>query len=359
MELLTTSRARSHDDCRRKGHLEYVEGIRPFYPEEALRVGTAIHQALEAWLEAHGRDDQLARTLDRLAAVTPVESDAFEVVRLEEMLRGYHMRWSHVPLNVVEIEREFRTPLVNPATLAKSRTFELGGKIDGIVRNEDGRLMILEHKTASNGEIDDPSTPYWTKLAMDSQVSMYYIGAESLGYQVEGCLYDVLRKPQQRPLKATPLESRKYTKPKIDKKTQEVLEPARLYKGQREFDETPEEYRARIRKHIEENLEAYFVRREVHRVDAQLREFLYDAWAKAAEMRAMRNAHEKHGIGAVPRNTSACHRYNRECPYWDLCSAGLNPDNHPDRFRRVGHVHPELTRAGETQSDGENSDFGF
>ena len=43
---------------------------------------------------------------------------------------------------------------------------------------------------------------------IDGQVSGYYVGASTLGYEVDVCLYDVIRKPTIRPYKATPEESR-------------------------------------------------------------------------------------------------------------------------------------------------------
>ena len=52
---------------------------------------------------------------------------------------------------MIAVEQEFELPIVNPRTGRKSRKFALGGKIDAIAEDEDGRLWILENKTVGIG----------------------------------------------------------------------------------------------------------------------------------------------------------------------------------------------------------------
>ena len=339
MELLTVSRMRAHHECKRKEYLLYGEGIRPVRDTEALRIGTLVHIGLEAWLIAMVGDPANSDSW-YWAAIDAVKGQAiddYEQVRVEEMLHGYHFRWCHEPFDVVATEQQFTAPLLNPSTSGKSRTFQSAGKIDGLVR-VDGRLHILEHKTTSD-EMADPTSPYWAKLDMDAQVSMYYLGATALGHEVEGCLYDVVRKPMFRPKLATPPEKRKFTK------------AGTLYKGQREDDELPEEYRARLREEIAKEPERYYQRRPVHRLDSQLLEFMHDAWVTGNSIRELHNAARDSGFQAVPRNSDACHRWGSPCPFWDCCSAGLDPDEHPDRFQRIANKHPELDPEPATEGD--------
>ena len=189
-----------------------------------------------------------------------------------------------------------------------------------------GRVLLVEHKTTSEA-IDDPTATYWRRLAMDGQVSHYFVGAESLGFQVEGCLYDVLLRPRMKPLKATPPESRKFTK------------DGRLYAAQRETDESPEEYAARLRADIESAPEKYFQRREVPRTEDDLRDYLFDAWAEARTLR------ESELAGRAPRSPEACFRFGM-CPFFEHCANGLRLEDAPDQFERVGDVHPELGNQG-------------
>ena len=238
---------------------------------------------------------------------------------------GYDVRWSADDrYDVVGVEETFTVPLFNPESGAASRTWTLAGKLDGRLRDrETGAFLILEHKTTTESFASD-ADPYWLKLGMDAQVSHYYLGAESLGFAAEGCLYDVLLRPRQEPLKATPVEKRKYKKGN-----------GALYANQRAEDETPEEYRQRVWEDIEANPDKYFRRRRVARTDSDISEYLGDVWAEGRMMR------EAELAGRAPRNPESCHRFG-QCWAWDSCANGLNLADHPEAFERVDDVHPEL-----------------
>ena len=324
--ILTVSRLRAWRDCRRKHHLMYNEGWRPATTPEALRFGSLIHTGLEAWWG----DDGTGRLIAAIEAVAGRGFDEFEQVAAEELLAGYDARWGgDERYEVLAVEETFFAPMLNPETGATSRTWVLSGKLDGVVRDrQTGATLILEHKTTTESIADD-AEGYWTKLGMDSQVSHYYVGAESLGHRAEGCLYDVLLRPRLRPLKATPEEARKYTK------------DGRLYANRRAEDETPDEFRARVRADIEANPEKYLQRREIGRTDRDILEYLGDAWAEGRMMREAELAQR------APRNPESCHRFGR-CAFWDACAYGLNPADHPDAFVRLDDVHPELQLQEET-----------
>jgi hypothetical protein len=244
--------------------------------------------------------------------------DAFDAIRAEEMIAAYHARWaeeSAATYDVLGVEEEFLLPLVNPETGAPSRTFQSAGKLDARVRERaTGRALVIEHKTSS-AEIE-PGSTYWQLLTMNSQVSKYL----QAHLDTSGCLYDVLGKPTVRPLKATAVDARKYTKEKVDK-AGNVTEPSRLYAGQRLTDETPDEYRARLRAHIIDNIDAYFKRGEVVRLPEELRESAFDDWNIAGAIR------ESKRTGQWPRNPDACTRYNRLCSYFGACSRTASIDD--------------------------------
>jgi hypothetical protein len=250
--------------------------------------------------------------------------DPYELARAEVMLVGYDARWGDDQYETLAVEAEFFTALVNPETGSASRTWRLGGKIDAIVRDAAGRVLIVEHKTAT-GEIG-PGSEYWKRLRLDGQVSIYYEGARSMGYDVEGCLYDVLAKPALRPYKATPLESRKFTK------------DGRLYATQREQDETPEEYRDRLLNAIAEAPTACFQRGEVVRFEAEMADALHDVWSIAKQIREAELAKR------FPRNPDACVRWNRTCDFFPVCTGEATVDS--PAFRRVTDLHPELAGSG-------------
>lgn len=255
---------------------------------------------------------------------TTKTADPYELARAEVMLIGYDTRWlpEMEHYEVLGVESEFYTALMNPETGAPSRTWRLGGKLDGIVRDlTTGRVLVLEHKTTT--EDPSPGSDYVKRLRMDGQVSVYYVGGRALGFDIEGVLYDVLGKPKQRPLKATPRESRKY---KAD---------GSLYANQRDTDETPAEYRARVAEAVAADPNAYFTRSEVVRLESEVHEAMADAWQLGRAIR------ENHLAGRAPRNPDACVRYGRTCEFFGVCTGEASIED-PALFRRSEHVHPEL-----------------
>lgn len=317
--ILTVSRLRTWRDCRRKHRLKYLDGWRPKVDAEALRFGSLLHTGLEAWWKAE--DERLAVAV---AAIEGRGADAFEQAAAEALLFGYDARWGEDDrYEVLAVEESFLAPLLNPETGASSRTWLLAGKVDGVVRDRvTDALLILEHKTTVEN-IADAADPYWAKLAMDSQVSHYYLGAESLGYAAEGCLYDVLLRPRLKPLKATPEASRKYKANGV------------LYANQRAEDETADEYRQRVWEDIQAAPEKYFQRRHVSRTDKDILDYLGDLWAEGRMMREAELAER------APRNPDSCHRFGT-CPFWSACAYGVRLEDHPDLYERVEDVHPEL-----------------
>lgn len=329
LPLLTASRMRTFRSCARLHHLRYVEGWRPAIEAEALRFGSLIHTGLEAWWGTAGELVDLGEhdsPLDAaLAAMAGRAADEFEQIRAEELLIGYDRRWFDraAELEVLGVEVEYRCAQLNPATMARGRTWELGGKIDAIARRRsDGHVLVVEHKTSSE-TIESDADHYWQTLALDGQISGYVVGAESLGHAVDEVLYDVIRKVGMRPLRATAPETRKYTK------------DGRLYANQRETDETPDEYRARVRADIESAPEKYFQRRSIPRTESQIADYLQDAWQFGRMMRDMELD------GYAPRNSEACHRFG-VCPMWLVCSTGSHPSQFPAEYRQSETVSPEL-----------------
>lgn len=124
LPLLSNSAMSAYRACPRKYLYSYVQRRRPIVTPHALTFGTLIHAGLEVWWSS----------VDLSATLAAVQGapDPFDVVRAEELLRGYHARWSEEPIRVLAVEKPFVAPLINPETGAASRTFELAGKCDAI-----------------------------------------------------------------------------------------------------------------------------------------------------------------------------------------------------------------------------------
>jgi hypothetical protein len=186
---------------------------------------------------------------------------------------------------------------------------------------------IVERKTSS--EDISPGSPYWRRLTLDPQISVYIEAAESLGYQVDGLIYDVLGKPKQKALQATPVEARTYTKP-----TKKEPEP-RLYANQRDRDETAEEYGRRLLEVIAEAPDRFYQRQKIVRLQSERFEAQADVWQTAGAIRDARR------LKVFPRNPDSCFQYFRECDYYPICS-GLTTADDALMFKREERAHEEL-----------------
>ncbi len=395
LPLLTASRLKDYRRCPRLHHYKYDLGVRPIETQDELRFGSLVHLGLQRWWEALLEEPAHSKALEAieqphvrdlvaageqlqaaLAAVEGLAADPFEQARVDELLRGYDVRWCLERLVPIAVEVQFTAPVVNPATGKESITYQLGGKLDVLARDVRGRVVIVEHKTS--GEDITTGSKYWQRLRMDGQISQYFAGARALGHEPAACLYDVLGKPRLEPLDATPEDKRELTLPKyracteckkkkaevppphIDQETGRmcgaeacfalpdgrqvnvpgeagkiIADPPRYKANVRLAAESPAEYRNRIIDAIVAEPARFFARGEVVRLEADEAEHAGDTWALAKSMREAELAQR------APRNPDACVLYGRACSFFDVCT-GAADLNDPARFERLDNVHPEL-----------------
>lgn len=304
-DVLTATRLATLRRCPRQHHYRYELGLTRNRTATPLRFGAAFHRGLE--LHGKGVDEDLAivEAISGYANV-PIHEDpvAWSVEResVAALLAGHFASFPRTDdINFIEVEQTFSLPLTNPATGRCSRTFTLAGKIDGLVRLSDGRVAVLEYKTA--GEDIGPDAAYWLRLRIDPQISLYVLAARELGYDVSTVVYDVTRKPT-----------------------------IRLRKG-----ETPEQYGQRLREDIHSRPDFYFARREIPRLEDDLAEVRAVLWQQARQLAEAR----RHGRWFRNAGRFTCDH----CPFADLClqSITVDPDGPPPSgYRVLSHVHPEL-----------------
>lgn len=146
-------------------------------------------------------------------------------------------------------------------------------------------VYVVEHKTTSS-DISAGSL-YWQTLCIDSQLSVYHQAATRLGYEPEGVIYDVIKKPLLRPYE-------------INKK--------------RAVAETPDEYGQRILESIAEDPSAYYARQKIPRSLKETRDASVEMIEYVAQMERAKQR------GFYPRNPDACTAFNRQCEYFPVCS---------------------------------------
>lgn len=329
MKLLTTSEKSCYQLCPRKHHYRYNMLLRILWQTEAIRFGSLWHVGQEAWwgcTQGHPLDAALS-AMEQPDSRSG-QPDPVQLIITQELMVLYDERWGNEPYEVLGVEQQFDCPMLNPETGAQSRTYRRAGKMDVVVRDtRDRRVLVVEHKTSS--EDITPGSDYWKLLQLNSQVSDYFVGGKSLGYDIVGCLYDVVAKPKLRPLLATPPEQRKYTKAT-------KTEPSRLYAGQRETDETLDEFRARLRAHIRENPAQWLQRGLISRLEEDERDAAFDTWQIAQQIR------ESERLNRHPRNPNGCKAYFRICEYFGICTRTESLDDET-LFRKAETAHEELS----------------
>lgn len=286
LPLITNSRLRAYRRCPRLHDISYVQGYRPVETSSAMYFGTLVHLGLEGWWGSG-----LAFGLQKMRME---ESNELELIKAEELLKGYDARWKNENWETLAVEKEFEFDF---------HGYRLGGKIDAIARR-DGRIYLVEHKTTSSS--CEPGSDYWQRVSvLDSQVSMYYYAAKALGYDIAGCLYDVLYRPNIRPYKTG---------------------------AKRKEEETGEEFGARLRSHIADEPEKYYQRGILTRTETDEASFTSDllGWLKRITTDV-----------DAPRNTEACYSYNRNCEYVPVCSGTAELTN-PLKYRKVLELNEEL-----------------
>ncbi len=311
LTVLTQSAVRAFRSCPRKYENLYVKLYRARAVSEPLYYG-------DLW---HGIRENIWK---REAIFWPLDIDPYLLARLEVMAQGYIAAFGYwlEGVEIVSVEEPFRIKLVNPRTDKASRTFELEGKLDGIVR-ENGQLWNCEEKTRG-GDVDDDD-PYWRRLEIDPQVSLYHVATqEKYGEAPRGTIYFVCVKPSIRPKLATPEDKRRYTK------------DGKLDARQRATDETPEEFKARLIEVVSKDPDRYFKMVRVPRLEKDLEDSRLDVWDTAQAIIAARNS------GTFLRNPDSCiHAFGQCCDFFAVCTNRATLDD-PLLYRKADSAHEEL-----------------
>ncbi len=315
--LLTNSMRRKFGFCPRAFEFAYVQMKRPVKKSEALDFGSLMHRLLEQWWLAP-KDERLNFVRDALSQEEP-SRDIYRFETAFQLMVGYDKKWKDQEYKTISTETFFTAPLLNPETMASSRTWEIAGKMDAIAE-KNGNVILVEHKTTS--EDIEITSNYWPKLMLDGQISQYYLGAKALGYEVTECLYDVIRKPSMRPYSATPEESRKYKK------------NGTLYETQHAFDESVEDWGKRLAEDIEKRPERYFARKPIPRAQNDLEDYLFDMWDVG------RSIADAERLKRFPRNPNSCIGFGT-CEYFGVCTGTQSIDDE-EIFETLDTPNPEL-----------------
>lgn len=327
--------------CPRRYYYDNVLGLKVTAPSEALRIGSAVHNA--------GEDRALQGGFHRQykAAITGTQLDEWMAAKVFGIIGAYCKTYGEIDDRDYEImnpEVEFCDPIDG------SRTFLQRGKIDGLAILKDGRRVCWERKTTSD-DLGDTSG-YWQRLKLNHQLLAYSQWVYRTTGELPVCVYDVIRKPALQP-KANVPELDEQGRPivldangnRCIKRDGEPKKTADAAKGEHVagHPETPDEYGERILETMAGDPDKYFARREVSITPDMLEEFQRERLGVcrmlihfAAEAR--KAARPEY---AYPR---ACNPDNcRNCPFAGFCLERIHVDaeNPPEGFHIA--LHEELS----------------
>lgn len=252
---------------------------------------SALDSAIEA-IERHARNE-------------------LDAAKARGLLYGYDSYYQDQKFRSLGTEEEFNLPVRNPETGRPSRKWRHQGFLDGRVEHPKypDREFIREHKTTSEA-IDGDDATYWSRLAIDPQLSHYMLAGLQQNKRYDGVLYDVTRKPTIRQRTVTKAEAAS-------------IRDYGTYHGfpwsepvQDAQKETPRMYALRLASDTLKRPSWYFQRRIIERIDRELLEFANELWDVA---HVISDAARK-GQRAFYRNPDHCVAYGRTCEYLGVCS---------------------------------------
>lgn len=364
--LLTHSEMACFRDCQRRWAYRYMMRRVARRVAHALWFGTSIHLCLETYWNCRKASRATkgdATHLQAGLAAIPKDASEYDAVRMHVMLSAYAAMWNPVPGTVLHTELPFNLPLLDPDSGEPHPVFRRAGKIDLVLGYGRNGAVLVEHKTTASDASE--GSDYRRRLTIDEQLSHYTAALDAMNLPVVKIVYDVLLKPDVKPLLATPEEKRVWVKPKPPKKPRvkkpkkgdvtpdvasdvvdgisaelnEVLSAAdepRIKKGQRLENESMDAFRERLIAKWSESPEKYVFRIPVERLKSEREEWLHEVWDQAELMRfAAENAH-------YPKNSRSClNHYGAPCDYLPVCEGHARIDD-DSRYALLEDAHPEL-----------------
>lgn len=324
-ELTTTtySMLRLFRNCRKACEYRYINGLVPLEKDKNLEFGTVIHECLEIWHSNMGIKNVIAHIDQAYPNREQDDSQLSNWHLATAIMVSYSEKYPIEDFEVVELEKTFEGPIINPDTNEILKEFSLSGKVDGIVK-QNGEYFILEHKTAS--QIDEG---YLDRLWIDFQIIIYawYI-EQSLGIRISGVIYNVIVKSKIR-------QSKGETELEFEARRNELIAKSKTGKSsaKRKMPETNEDFQIRLKDKYSEP--GMFHRELIYISQDQFNELRNELWELSNAIIDARNRK------AFYRNTSLCFQYGRPCPYFMICRSGGNPNVIENHYQQIA-PHEEL-----------------
>lgn len=318
--LITASSLNTYTQCPRRYEYSYIKEKIPSAPQAALLVGTAVHIGIEAFWNKKDIVGSLADVWEFFKESDFWDSDAgqLEKMKVRAYITGYYAnRKDQLSQHeVVAVEHEWTKTIDG---------MKFAGKIDLVLRDKRGRLILVDHKTSGSSDVDNPGSAFWRGLSYDTQMVLYREAlseiAESNGAPT--LLYDVVRKT-----KSKPAQRKRIAKKKSE--TTFEYEARKLANT-----ETGKEYGAKILNTYTTD-ETRYIWREIPITQDE-------ATNKTEEILHIgKQMSKEHAV--YPRFQNSCISRWGACPYFDVCCGTDSLESGSFKSRPA---HVELPNQGE------------
>tara|TARA_B100000809_G_scaffold251621_1_gene285311 strand:+ start:2347 stop:3309 length:963 start_codon:yes stop_codon:yes gene_type:complete len=291
---LTYSQVCDFRNCRRLWYWRNVEAIEPRAISQPLHFGGIVHWGLEQWFNGMAAAEIFDKVQARFEAEEERISlfgrsyDLYVIAALEGYFRKYPRKYD--PWEVVSVEQEWESPLVNPDSGRSARKLHLGGKLDLLVKHE-GEYWLVEHKTVSKIS----ASAYRRDRLWSNFQAAWYIehASRALGIEIVGVIFDIIQKSDLRRRGMNPTGKTK-------------LEPRDAFLARLLEDHAKEERYERT--HITYN-------------PSRILQMNREVWALKNQMLEAAQA----GDPAYYQNPDFCFKYNGACRFYKLCSSDFSP----------------------------------
>ena len=254
--------------CPMKYKLRYVDGYKPIRKSTALTLGEVLHLAFDKYYTGMS-DSAVAKfivdTMDEyIANASLTEREGFEVMKAT--LSGM---WHFYPnknlsqFSEIVSEKEFKIPFGDTMFVGKS---------DRLLKYQ-GKWWVGELKTTGL-----PLQAFKNRMSVSDQVTAYVYAWQQQGYDVQGVIFDYVKKPLLR----------------------------------KSAKDNCSDYCQRIFKDYGVNQNMYFGRHFEYRSAGDVERWVKDTSKVVDTIKGIWN-------GSYYRNTDSCFNYNAECPYKKIC----------------------------------------
>tara|TARA_R110000823_G_scaffold28752_3_gene83933 strand:- start:830 stop:1798 length:969 start_codon:yes stop_codon:yes gene_type:complete len=317
--LITASSLNTYTQCPRRYEYSYIKEKIPASPQAALLVGTAVHIGIEAFWNSLDVHTSLHNVWEFFKESDFWTSDTgrLEALKVKAYITGYYAHRSAMlsEYEVVAVEHEW-TKVIDGISFA--------GKVDLVLRDKKGRLVLVDHKTSGSSDVENPGSSFWRGLSYDTQMILYREAlseiAESKGTPT--LVYDVVRKTKSKPAQRKRIAKKK-SETKFEYDARKIANT-----------ETDIEYGAKILRTYAEDDTRYIWREIPVTQDEAINkteEILYIGKQMSNDV-------------MYPRFQNSCVSRWGACPYFDVCCGTDSLESSSFKSRPA---HVELPNQGE------------